>query len=187
MPGEKIDKVLDILLDEYQRNANYTHQMESQIEKISSIWITLVALTFGFGLKENIPVIFFLLPVLISTVLLYSACLFEVVIIAGGYTASLEIKINEHIGTSVLCWESEMALKVNHLRISLIIVLVVGFLSSLGIVIYSIYRSFYYYPKLVWVQIAFVCIASPLIVWLFMRLPFLHKRVSGIATKIIAG
>lgn len=123
---------------------------------------------------------------LISTVLLYSACLFEVVIIAGGYTASPEIKINEHIRTLVICWESEITLKVNRLRVSLMIVLMVGVLSSLGIVIYSIYRSFYYYPNLVWVQIALVCIASPITIWLFVRLPYLHKRVTEIATKIIA-
>lgn len=187
MPNEEIDKVLDILLDEYQRSANYTHQMETQIEKVSSIWITLVVLTFGYGLKENIPVIFFLLPMLISTVLLYSACLFEVVIIAGGYTAGLETKINERINASALCWESKIALKVNRLRVSLMTVLVVGFLSSLGIVIYSIHRSFQHYPNLVWVQIALVCVASPLTVWLFARLPYLHKRVTRIATGVIAG
>lgn len=186
MADEYTGKALDILLDECKRSSSYTHQMEGQIEKIAGVWVAVVAVIFGIGLKENIPVVFLLLPVLISLALLYTVCFFELVVIAGGYTASLEDRINGLVGASVLCWESRIASRVNHLRTSIWVLLTLGLGSSLGILIYSIYRCFYYYPKQFWVQVGFVCVTFPFIVWFFARLPTLHNRVRLIAAKIFA-
>lgn len=160
--------------------------MEGQLEKIASVWVAVVAVIFGVGLKENIPVVFLLLPVLISLALLYTVCFFELVVIAGGYTASLEDRINKLVGASVLCWESQIASQVNHLRTSAWVLLTLGLSSALGILTYSIYRCFYDYPKLFWVQAGFVCVTFPFIVWFFVRLPALHKRVRLITAKIFA-
>ena len=186
MSDENTDKLLGILLDEYKRSSSYTHQMEGQLEKIAAIWIAVIAVIFGIGLKENIPVIFLLLPVLIFLVLLYTICFFEVVVIAGGYTASIEVRINGLIGASVLYWESRIVSQISHLRASIWILLIVGLTSAVGIIIYSAHRCFYYYPKLFWVQLGFVCITFSVVVWLFVRLPSLHKKVSQIATQIYA-
>lgn len=186
MSDEKTDKTLDILLDECKRSSSYTHQMEGQLEKIASIWIAVVAVTFGIGLKESIPIIFLLLPVLVFLVLLYTISFFEVVVIAGGYTANIEERINELIGAPVLSWESRIVPQISHLRASIWILLVVGLTSAVGVAIYSTYRCFHYYPKLFWVQLGFVCATFPVVVWFFVRLPSLHRRVKLIATKIVA-
>lgn len=185
-PIKESDQMLAILLDEYQRSSDYTHQMESQIEKIASIWIAFVLLAFAFGVKENVPPIFLSIPTLVSLVLLYTVCFFEIIVIAGGYSASLETRINASLGASALRWESEIAPQMTHLRVSLWTVWLVGLVGSHGIIVYSIYRTFEYYPKLVWVQIGLVCVTSPLIVWLFMRLPYLHKRAMLSAPKPLA-
>lgn len=186
MSDEGTDKTLDVLLDECKRSSSYTHQMEGQLEKIASVWIAVIAVIFGIGLKENIPIIFLLLPVLIFLVLLYTISFFEVVVIAGGYTASIEARINKLIGASVLCWESRIVPQISHPRASVWILLTVGLSSALGIIIYSAYRCFYYFPKLFWLQLGFVCITFPVVVWFFVRLPSLHKRVGLIAAQISA-
>lgn len=142
-----------------------------------------MVLIFSVGLKENVQIIFFLMPVIVFSVLFYTVGLYENIVTAGGYTANLELRINEYIGTTLLTWESQLAPQVVHLRVSLVFGLLLWLASSLSVVVYSVYRSFSYYPRLVWVQIMFVAIASPVVIWHFLRLPRLLKRVKTIAAS----
>lgn len=182
------DKILDILFDEYKRSADYTHEIENQIEKILSVWIGVMVLTFGIGLKENIHLIFFLMPVIVFSVLFYTVGLYENIVVAGGYTADLELRINNLTGKPLLNWESQLAPQIVHVRVPLVVGLFLWIGSSLSIVFYSVYRSFAYYPSLVcWAQIIFVSIASPVVIWHFLRLPRLLKKVKRLAAKTHEG
>ena len=132
--NDKKRLVLRLLLEEYRRYDKDIQRLLALYEKVAGIWITLIMVAFGIGLKEGVHQIFLLLPVVILTVFFYTINMYELIMTTGGNIAALEEQINDIVEAKVLVWESELSLKLHHSRKSSYMIILLSVGSSLLIV-----------------------------------------------------
>lgn len=182
---DKQEHALTILLDEYKRASSDIASLISDSEKIFGIWVTLITLALGVGVKENIKEIFFILPAVILAVFYYLINIYERLMSTGGYAAAIEKEVNKIVGTSVLRWESYLSRDLHHFRFTTVVLIVICLGISVGIMIFSIQRNFTDYGESVGrFQMGLAGILLLLGVWRLGKLSVLHATTEKETEKL---
>lgn len=176
-------KELDILLTEHRRLGDDIQRIFNKVEKIAGFWLVIMSSIFGVALKEDLQELFLIIPPLFLSIFFYLISMFEFIMITGGHAAALEIRINKLVGAQVLRWESQLTKRLTHNRLSYTLAIFFSVLISLGIMFFSIYLSFDYYPILSLINSFIILFSLPFIVVLFIKMSKLHLNVQ----KIVLG
>lgn len=107
--GISREDLVNHLHQEYERAATHIRMLESVNDKIVSIAVTLIVAGFGYGLRENIDVVFLFLPIGFIGVFLYTSLQYVNMFWMGGYARAVEEKVNALTGSRVIYWETLVA------------------------------------------------------------------------------
>lgn len=139
---------IDILLNEHNNISTAIRARTSSNEKIMGFGLTVIAVTFSIGLKENIVEIFMFVPMTILWLLSYIIYQYTEVLILGGYSKHLEEKINKIMNDDCLKFDSYIAGKLLHNKFANYPFILIGTIVS-GIVIYICLNKIYcHYHKI---------------------------------------
>ena len=97
---------VEIMLSEYRDCWNQIRHFTGAADRALTLGATVISSLLFFGVKEKVLEIYFLMPIATGIVFFYWFYLTAEILTMGGYRKSIETKINEEIGESVLIWES---------------------------------------------------------------------------------
>jgi hypothetical protein len=185
MPDQEPDKVLDILVGEYESCTKYIRELESQTQKISGLSFSIIGIAFGIGVKENIHAIFLLIPAALIAFIFYIINLAESITILGSYGADLEERINDRVGAIVLRWETKLSPKFRHGNLSRMLLTVISLIATLVMFIYALNQTFGYYSRTVfWLQVVFLGLSLIGAVGLIIQIPKLRPKVLKVCRQL---
>lgn len=99
------NKILSVLLSEYQRTCGEIKSIESNNEKIVGFGLTIISAAFVSGLSQDISEVHFIIPPAVVGVLLYGMMTYCNVFSLAGYKRYLEDEINLIMERNILVWE----------------------------------------------------------------------------------
>jgi hypothetical protein len=172
------DPVTSALQREYDRYSIEIQRLFGQLERVVGLWITVVTIALGIGVKENIGQVFAIIPVIVLGLLFYAVTTHHFIVIGEGYASALEQVINERLGQPVLVFQTYLAPKFSHTRPALIITAVFGAVAAISIIGYALYRTHCIYPMLfMMVQLPLTVVSLVLASWSELWLGRLRQRV----------
>jgi hypothetical protein len=160
------NNMLKIALNEYERLRSETYSVESRHDRVATISLSIIIFIIAYGIKEHISEIFLVSPIIVYSVVFYLLQSLYSIMVRHGYMNFLEEKINKFTGKNILQWESVHSKNFLHFPnspTSLGIRLMAIFLALI-IIIYSYYRIFIHYPKILF--FLHLGISILLIIWI---------------------
>lgn len=172
------DPVTAALMREYERYSGEIQRLFGQLERLVGLWMTVVTIAVGIGVKEKLGEVFVAVPVVVVGLMFYALTTHEFIAIGEGYTAALEDSINERFGVPVLIFQTRLAPHFSHRRPSLFYAAAYGVIAGLGAVGYSASRTFSFYPELFFIIQCPLGIGGAVVVVVhLLRVSGLRKRV----------
>jgi len=173
---DRQSEILGILIKEYFRITQDIQKIFDRIWKGTGFLLAVLSLLFGIGIKERICEVFLMAPISLCILVYYVIMHFELMITIGAYGAVIEERINDSLDSHVLIWESKLTTQLHHFRHSITTLLILLFLLSLFIVVYSHIHSYIQYPKLTLVNAVISFLAITYSIILIIKLKSLHPK-----------
>jgi hypothetical protein len=133
-----------VLLSEYSRVCSAIQTIEAQMDKLLNVGVALVTFGAAVGIAQQVAAVFFVLPIALIAVTLYTTLMFYYLQRLGGYKQHIEELINEAIEEELLIWELLAASgeKSNTTRVSLLLAYATIAIAIIAISFLQIYAGY---------------------------------------------
>ena len=96
---------IDVLSKENDRLSTDIRGLEAMNDKFASIGVTVIGAAFLYGIEKHLVEMFFVAPVAIFALLLFTLDRLRSMAWLGGYKHAVEDAINRRVGSTVVKWE----------------------------------------------------------------------------------
>lgn len=161
-----------VLAAEYERVSATILAQESQSDKILNIGVTIISLSAAAGVAQKVYGVFFLVPVAIVTITLYTLMTYFYIQSLAGYKRHIEALINEYVGQQLLIWERIVMRREKHNLVRKTL-LVSYAIIAFGLIGASAYYIFWHFGR--WPMIGLGAVLSSFVPFLFLSARDLAK------------
>lgn len=135
-------KLLDILIQQYDQLGSYILAVEDKYEKIATLVLTILTAGMVYGIQGHVRVLFLFVPFGLLWIISHNAAMLRSVILLGRYRKRLEMEINRIIGHKVMLWETVLIPRFVSKSLLNRFEQVLLFAMSAGLLGFSIYKVF---------------------------------------------